>query len=142
MINPAATGNQDRAHTPVEARAIFADGRSVIHCRIKNFSITGARLALDEATVLPDQFLLEVPARKKTYRAELRWKSRDAAGVKFLNEVAGQAPAVGLEELRSEIAVLRHQNAKMAARLATLGFSEWLLQEDSSVTSPQGLVGH
>jgi hypothetical protein len=141
MMIRAGNSNEDSARAPVGARAIFADGRLSIDCRIKNFSITGARLALDESTVLPDQFLLDVPIRNKTYRAELRWKSRDAAGVKFLDEVACEARPASLDQLREEISLLRRQNAEMAAQLAALGFTEWNT-EKSDVMPPQGTAGH
>jgi hypothetical protein len=141
MMIRAGGRSEDSARTPVGARAIFADGRLSIDCRIRNFSITGARLALDGLTVLPDQFLLEVPVRNKTYRAELRWKSRDAAGVKFLDEVAYEAPPASLDQLQDEIALLRRRNAEMAAQLAALGFSEWNT-EKSDLMPPQGAAGH
>jgi hypothetical protein len=122
MVN-AGVGNDDC--DAVGARAIFANGKSALDCRIRNFSITGARLVLDQSAVLPSQFLLEVPVRNKTYRAELRWKSRDAAGVKFLDEVAHQALPSEIEQLKEEVILLRRRNAEMAAQLSTLGFTEW-----------------
>jgi hypothetical protein len=131
MNNLAGATNAECA-SPISARAIFADGRSAIDCQIKNFSITGARLSLGELIVLPDQFLLEVPHRNKTYRAELRWKSRDAAGVKFLEEVGKPPASASIERLQEEIALLRGLNAEMQARLEVLECSEWPTSPRSS----------
>jgi hypothetical protein len=75
---------------------------------------------------LPDQFLLEIPLRNKTYRTELRWKSRGAAEVKFLDEVAHSPAAASIDQLHTEIALLRRRNAEMAAQLTAMGFSEWV----------------
>jgi hypothetical protein len=134
VINLAGATNAACAAAPISARAIFADGRSAIDCQIKNFSITGARLALGELIVLPDRFLLEVPHRNKTYRTELRSKSRDAAGVKFLEEVGASPASASIEQLQEEIALLRGLNAEMRARLRC-----W--DAPSGPTSPRSSVG-
>lgn len=126
--------NDNFARMPVGARAVFDDGRSSIGCHI-SFSITGARLSLSEATTLPPQFLLEVPIRNKTYRAELRWKSRDAAGVKFLEEVSGQALPATFEDLLEEIAFLRCRNSELEAQLAERGFPITAMTNNPSATA-------
>jgi hypothetical protein len=108
------------------ARAIFNNGRSSVECQVRNFSITGARLAISDAISLPDEFLLEVPARQKAYRAGLRWKSRDAAGVRFLGEMSIDAHVsasedAAFDELQLEVERLRSENQELKEKLAAWG---------------------
>ena len=121
--------NAERMRALIEARAVFNGGRSTLDCQIRNISATGARLAISGAAILPpDEFLLVVPARNKTYRVELSWRIADAAGVRFLDEIAavgGEALlALGssLEELREENARLRRHIIEMKTKLAELGY--------------------
>lgn len=119
----------ERLRTLMGARVVFNGGNSTLDCQVRNISATGARLAISGAAILPSEdFLLVVPARNKTYRVELRWRSYDAAGVKFLDEVAAvegetlQALGSSVEELRAENARLRRRIAEMATKLAELGY--------------------
>jgi hypothetical protein len=108
------------------ARAVFNNGQSSIECHVRNFSITGARLAISSASSLPDEFLLEIPDRQKAYRAGLRWKSRDSAGVRFLGEMSIEADVDSasehpVSELQLEIERLRSENQELKEKLAALG---------------------
>lgn len=111
---------------PIGACAIFNEGQSRVECQVKNFSITGARLAISGSFSLPDDFLLEIPSRQKAYRAALRWKSRDAAGVRFISEIPIEAevvPATGnakVEGLQLQIERLRSENQELREKLAAL----------------------
>jgi hypothetical protein len=110
------------------ARAVFNNGRSSVECQVRNFSITGARLAISSTVSLPDEFLLEIPGRQKAYRAGLRWKSRDAAGVRFLSEMSIDADVAtanedaAVDQLQMEIERLRSENQELKEKLAALGF--------------------
>ena len=114
---------------PVGACAIFNKGKSRIECQVKSFSITGARLAISGSVSLPDEFLLEIPDRQKAYRAGLRWKSRDAAGVRFLSEVPIEAEVVSASgdenvgRLQLEIERLRSENQELREKLAAFDFT-------------------
>ncbi len=120
--------NAERLRAIIGARAVFNGGTSTLDCTVRNISATGARVAISGAAILPQEFLLVVPTRNKTYRVELRWRSDDAAGVRFLDEVAaigGEAlSALGssVEELKEENARLRRRIAEMATKLAELGY--------------------
>lgn len=120
----------ERARTILGARAIFNGGRSAIDCQIRNMSRTGAKIMLSDGLSLPAAFDLEVPTRNKTYRVELRWRSKDAAGVQFLDEteVVPVDPGLATDELhalRNENRILRKRVADLVRRLADLGHSEW-----------------
>jgi hypothetical protein len=118
-----------RLRTLLGARAVFNGGKSTLDCQIRNISTTGAQLAIQNLAIMPDEdFLLVVPARNKTYRVEFRWRSDNAAGVRFLDEinaVGGEALislGSSVEELRAENARLRRRIAEMSTKLAELGY--------------------
>ena len=120
----------DRVRTILGARVVFNGGRSSIDCQIRNMSDTGARLTLNEGLSLPGEFDLEIPTRNKVHRVVLRWRTKDAAGVQFIDESAKAAvndgtAAIELELLRKENAVLKRRVADLVRRLADLGHSEW-----------------
>jgi hypothetical protein len=118
----------ERVRTILGARVVFNNGRSSIDCQIRNISDSGARLTLNEGLSLPGTFDLEIPSRNKTLRALLRWRTKDAAGVQFVDETLPPPdPAAALEELsalRAENARLKRRVADLLRRLADLGYSE------------------
>jgi hypothetical protein len=112
--------------TILGARAVFQDGRSAIDCQIRNISATGALLSLSETLSLPPVFELEIPMRQTKWRAVLRWRSQQAAGVQFLDEQKTSASSgAGLLALEMENAMLRKRVGELVRRLAELGHSEW-----------------
>jgi PilZ domain len=120
----------ERVRTILGARAVFNNGRSSIDCQIRNISDTGARLTLNEGLSLPGAFDLEIPTRNKTHKVLLRWRTKDAAGVQFVDEVPKLPldPVAALEELnelRAENAMLKKRVADLVRRLSDLGYSEW-----------------
>jgi hypothetical protein len=118
----------ERLRTLIGAVAHFNEGRSSADCQIKNLSSTGARLSLSPTLPLPHEFLLQIPSRNQTYNVEVRWRKGEAVGVKFQRSVvSGEEQAIfemTLEELRTEVTVLRRQRAELLTRLADLGHSE------------------
>jgi hypothetical protein len=116
----------DRVRTIIGARALFNGGRSSIDCQIRNISNTGARLVLAESLSLPGSFDLEVPSRNKTYHVAMRWRTKDAAGVQFIDKSGDPAAAAEeIEHLRNENALLRRRVSDLTRRLSELGHSEW-----------------
>jgi hypothetical protein len=122
------TRRPERVRTILGARAVFNGGRSSIDCQIRNISSTGARLTLNDGLTLPASFDLEIPSRNKTHHAVLRWRTKDAAGVQFVDASVGAdetSMASELEILRNENMLLRRKVAELSRRLAELGHSEW-----------------
>jgi hypothetical protein len=130
VIEKVTPPRAERVRTILGARAIFNGGRSVFDCQIRNISETGARLTLNEGLSLPGSFDLEIPTRNKTYRALLRWRTKDAAGVQFVDDSVKGAIEQGtaaeeLLTLRNENAALKRRVADLVRRLTELGHSEW-----------------
>jgi hypothetical protein len=59
------------------------DGGSKVLCILENVSISGARLHLEKAAVLPAFFVLIVPAERIERNCMLAWTKGDRAGVRF-----------------------------------------------------------
>ena len=58
--------------------------RSEIGCSIRNMHGDGAELKILPEADVPQQFLLYVPVDGVAYRAELCWRKRGRAGVRFV----------------------------------------------------------
>ena len=59
------------------------DGDREVQCILENVSISGARLRLEKAAVLPAFFVLIVPAERIERNCMLSWTKGDRAGVRF-----------------------------------------------------------
>ncbi len=78
---------QPRAHMLRRARIVYRRGHCTMDCVVLDLSDGGARLRVTEWLGLPDRFELRIengPARD----AEVRFRTFDVAGVRFVDEVA------------------------------------------------------
>lgn len=66
-----------------EGRLFFLDGRTVITCKIRDVSETGARLKVGEAFLVPSNFLISIPGEMEQRPAERIWVKGDEVGIKF-----------------------------------------------------------
>ncbi len=85
MALPAESENKrERRQRVLKGAAILSGvSKSEIACTIRNMHKDGAELKVPVEAPLPQQFLLYVPVDGIAYRAELRWRGRDRAGVEF-----------------------------------------------------------
>lgn len=80
---------KDKRHEPrsrsfLKGRIIFNGGKSSFDCLIRDISTSGARLDLADAPSLPDAFDLEIPHKRQTVPARLRWMRDGHVGVQFM----------------------------------------------------------
>ncbi len=61
---------------------IVADGVRIA-CSIRNQHEHGAELRVDPNVLIPDRFLLDIPADGATYRAVARWRRNERLGVQL-----------------------------------------------------------
>ncbi len=113
------TRSTDRLRALMRAQAIFNNGCSSHDCQIRNISKSGAKLILSASFALPEQFDLHVPARQKTYRATVRWRSSTEVGVAFVASGENDMRA-RIAELEAETRFLRARNAELGHELARL----------------------
>ena len=76
----------DRARTLKGGTIVFNNGNSVLNCVIRDLSPTGARLKVDGAAMLPDEFLLVTgPCDERQERAvRVMWRALGELGVAFV----------------------------------------------------------
>ena len=90
-------------------------------CVVRNISMRGARLEVDQTFALPTEFELEIPQRGAVLLCELKWRNGDKVGVKFLDRQGPHAPTIEeMEELRRENARLRRKIDLLTARVQEL----------------------
>jgi hypothetical protein len=96
----------------------FNKRASTMDCQVRNFSPAGARVALTNAAVIPDQFDLTIVRKECSFRARTVWRGANEAGVAFLSEYAQAVPvplewAKRLRECEAEKAALRQRVAQL-----------------------------
>ena len=119
---------EPRSRVLIAARAVFADGRQVVECWIRDLSAHGARLRVPQSAGLPLLFRLELCDRKQAHFAQLQWRRGEAAGVRFFS---GKSPedteeafqiALEIDALRFENEQLRKRERMILGRLEKLGY--------------------
>jgi len=68
-------------------KGIIIPAGGATHCTavLRDYSAGGVRLAVDEDCLIPDEFLLDVPARREMRQVRVRWRSPGLLGVMFLS---------------------------------------------------------
>lgn len=105
-----------RQRTFLRGRVIYDHGRGSAECVIRDMSDRGARLQFAGAVPLSDQVELQIPTRGETFRATVRWRAGDEAGLSF--RLAGERSAVeGGGDLAERVALLEQELAQMKKQL-------------------------
>ena len=113
--------NTERSRSMLGAHIIFNNRNSTLDCQVRNISATGARLVLSEAVALPEEFELFVPQKGKTYRARLRWRNAEGAGVELIHDsMTGGPVKPGAEDLPLRMAQLENENALLRLQIVDL----------------------
>ncbi|HLH12746.1 MAG TPA: PilZ domain-containing protein [Methylovirgula sp.] len=74
-----------RRKTYLGGRIEFKGGLSHLECVIRNTSGNGARLALPQTIVFPQEFVLEVFSRRVKLPVRVKWIDDGACGVEFVH---------------------------------------------------------
>ena len=120
--------NETRQRVFLKGRIVFNNGASSMDCLVRDFSSSGARLALSESSTLPEVFDLYIPQKDRTYRSTLRWRRADGVGITFADEaakpasVAAPAPTAAAEPAAEDhsVTVLLRRITELEAENATL----------------------
>lgn len=102
----------------------YLGGRIVIQpqlttadCLVRSTSASGARLAVHQSGLLPDEFLLQIPKRETQMRVRARWRSLREIGV----EIVPDDTVVSIDpEVAHRMRELDRKNAALKRRLAQL----------------------
>ena len=98
---------------------IVSDARDqAVDCIVRNRSPHGAKLALQQAAFLPDEFALQVPRQQTEVRVKARWRRLGEIGVEIAREQANDPPAsptvtTRLQRLERKSSVLRRRLAAL-----------------------------
>ncbi|TXM65229.1 PilZ domain-containing protein [Methylobacterium sp. WL103] len=118
--------NETRQRVFLKGRIVFNNGASSMDCLVRDFSSSGARLALSESSTLPEVFDLYIPQKDRTYRSTLRWRRADGVGITFADEAAKPAsvaaPTTAAEPAAEDnsVTVLLRRITELEAENATL----------------------
>lgn len=73
-----------RGRTYLTGRVVFNDKNSTADCLVRNWTSGGAKLVFADATTMPTDFDILIPARDDSRRARTVWRRGPEAGVIFL----------------------------------------------------------
>src|SRR5215204_5177509 len=59
----------------------FNGQRSLMDCLVRNISGDGAKLVFTQTATVPQEFVLSVHSKERTFRARVVWRRADEAGV-------------------------------------------------------------
>lgn len=84
----------------------FDDRRSTVECTVRDFSPSGARIALTGNATIPDHFCLVIPKKDQEFVARLVWCNAHEAGLSFIEAIPASAPSLHHARSRSHHSVV------------------------------------
>jgi hypothetical protein len=72
-----------RQRTFLGARIQLNGGLSSLDCLIRNLTGDGAKLAMSQTALVPNELILHMPKNRRTLRARIKWRDADHCGVEF-----------------------------------------------------------
>lgn len=108
---------ETRQRTYLGGQVVFNRRQSIQDCLIRNLTESGARLVFSFPAMIPASFELVINRGGESRLAQVRWRTRLAAGVSFEN--AAVASFVPLQATR-RIRWLEQERAALEARVAEL----------------------
>ena len=79
-----------RWRTVLKGQVMLNNGSSVLDCTVKNLPDIGANLVFADASLLPQDFELDIPSRNLRVQARLIWSRGATHGVMFVPPEAAQ----------------------------------------------------
>jgi hypothetical protein len=114
--------SSERLRTFIAGRLIFGGGTLSVSCSVRDLSDTGARVALESDTTIPNRVTLVLPTRNIVREAEVRWRHAGMFGLEFIKAEAAPVDAIDpsqrIRQLEEENAKLQAQIRKLRAELA------------------------
>lgn len=90
---------------------------STVACRVRNLTQAGAYIILESSAMIPAEFDFSIPARGRSFRAQLVWRGKEAAGLCFTNPAEStEVPLDYVIELRA----CERENLDLKRRIADL----------------------
>jgi hypothetical protein len=107
-----------RSSTYLGGKITTARRLIAVDCIVRNTSGAGARLAVANTTLIPEQFELHIPCRNSVYRVRACWRHLDSVGVEIMSLDASDAPVPIALARRAKR--LHAENADLRRRLEGL----------------------
>src|SRR6476620_5889089 len=106
--------SEDRASTSLAGWVLDTAGQKIRDVEVIDLSAGGARLAVPDGHIFPDELILEIPSRSEARRCQIRWRITNAVGVRFVDRRPAppkQPNGATVSDHLLMIAVLKDENA-------------------------------
>ncbi len=110
----------DRVRSFLRAQIVFNNRMTTIECIIKNYSASGAKIALNDTLTVPTEFDLYIPTKQRNHHARLIWRDKEAIGVAFVDAGAVVAKTPTSSASPDRVRELEMQNAELKIRIREL----------------------
>lgn len=110
----------ERIRSFLRAQITYNNRMTTIDCIIKNYSASGARIALSDTLAVPTEFDVFIPAKQRGHHARLVWRDKDSIGVSFNNAAQGAENSAMSPEVAARVSELEAQNAELRRRVNEL----------------------
>lgn len=104
-----------------DGKIFLKGGFPLIACTIRNISEGGAKLEIDPATAIPDEFELKIPKLGCCYHVRLVWRDTKYIGVEFLEKIDIIEKIGKSADSEAKIKNLRFMVRELSDQLARLG---------------------
>lgn len=74
--------------TEIDEPAYVSAGGSVMSCKVRNISLEGAAIDVDNPAFVPPQFRLVMAHDSSVYECRIAWIQRNRIGVSFVGDAA------------------------------------------------------
>jgi hypothetical protein len=120
---PTERRSAPRQKSFIRGLVFFNRRQSTIDCTIREFSRTGARLAVSDLALLPAAYEVYIPSKNEYFKANTKWHRGNEVGVAWVPEeiphslVEGYQPTASLGD---RVTKLEHEVAALRKRLDAL----------------------
>ena len=113
---------RERIKSLLRATILFNQRTTTVDCVVKNISPSGAKIAIDPVIAVPTDFELDLPTKGKTYRAKMRRRDKESAGIEFVDQLDQRDPGnAQFQQLLAENIRLKAAVQTLAKRLEDIG---------------------
>jgi hypothetical protein len=111
----------ERIRSFLRAQIIYNNRMNTVDCIVKNYTASGAKIALSDTLAVPAEFELYIPTKQRSHQARLIWRDKDSIGVIFAVAPAGKTVAEpAVESAAGRLRELEAQNAELKMRIRAL----------------------
>ncbi|MGN6310599.1 MAG: PilZ domain-containing protein [Xanthobacteraceae bacterium] len=90
---------------------------STVACQVRNLTQAGAYIRIESTAAIPAEFDFSIPARGRSFRAQLVWRDEEAAGLRFTSPAESTVTPL---DYAIKLRTCERENVDLKRRIADL----------------------